>query len=266
MAIQPVALVTGSSSGIGAAIASQLARDGYLVFGGSRRMESPAGVEALTLDVCSDESVRAAVKAILDRTGRLDLLVNNAGQLIAGAIEELTLDQARSQFETNFFGVARTVAAVLPQMRRQRSGKIITLSSLAGLVPVPFWGYYSASKFAVEGYCETLRAELKPFGISVAMIEPGAIGTSLFAQPLGTKLDAYTPWRDRALKTMKGFETKAPSPDVVAHAVSRIAAKTHPPLRTLVTTEAFAFTTLRRILPAGVFESLVRFGFALDRG
>jgi short-subunit dehydrogenase len=151
-------------------------------------------------------------------------------------------------------------------MRAQRSGKIITLSSLAGLVPVPFWGYYNASKFAVEGYCETLCAELKPFGISVSMVEPGAIGTSLFAQPQATKMDAYTPWRDRALQTMKNFETKAPTPEVVARAVGGIVAKAHPPLRTLVTTEAHAFTTMRRLLPGGMFESLVRFGFALDRG
>ena len=265
MEIQPVALVTGSSSGIGAAIATQLARDGYRVFGGSRRAESPAGTEALLLDVCSDASVRACIETILERTGRLDVLVNNAGQLIAGAIEELTLDQARTQFETNFFGVARTVLAVLPHMREQRRGKIVTLSSLAGLVPVPYWGYYNASKFAVEGYCETLRAELKPFGIAVAMVEPGAIRTSLFAQPQAVKLDAYTPWRDRGLKTMSGFEAKAPPPDVVARAVSKIAAAAHPPLRTLVTSEAHAFTTMRRLLPAGLFESAVRFGFALDR-
>lgn len=266
MAIQPVALVTGSSSGIGAAIATRLARDGYRVFGGSRRAESPAGTEALPLDVCSDDSVHACVRAVIERTGRIDVLLNNAGQLIAGAIEELTLDQARAQFETNFFGVARMVLAVLPHMRERRSGKIVTLSSLAGLVPVPFWGYYNASKFAVEGYCETLRAELRPLGISIAMVEPGAIRTSLFAQPQGAKLDAYTPWRDRALQTMKNFESKAPAPEVVAHAVAAIVAKAHPPLRTLVTTEAHAFTTMRRFLPGGLFESLVRFGFALDRG
>ena len=265
MAIQPVALVTGSSSGIGAAIALQLRRDGYRVFGGSRRAEGPAGVEALPLDVCSDASVRACIDTVVERTGRLDVLVNNAGLLIAGAIEELTLDQARAQFETNFFGVARTVLAALPHMRKQRSGKIVTMSSLAGLVPVPFWGYYNASKFAVEGYCETLRAELKPFGIAVAMVEPGAIRTSLFAQPQGAKMDAYTPWRDRALKTMSGFEAKAPPPEVVARAVSKIVANAHPPLRTLVTGEAHAFTTLRRLLSAGLFESAVRFGFALDR-
>jgi NAD(P)-dependent dehydrogenase (short-subunit alcohol dehydrogenase family) len=265
MANQAVALVTGSSSGIGAAIASQLARDGYLVFGGSRRANAPAGIEALALDVTSDASIQAAVDAIVARTGRLDVLVNNAGQLIAGAIEELTLDEARSQFETNFFGVARCVRAVLPQMRAQRGGKIVTMSSLAGLVPVPFWGYYNASKFAVEGYCETLRAELKPLGISVSMVEPGAISTSLFAQPTAAKMEAYTPWRDRALKTMAGFEAKAPAPEVVARAVSRIVSKPRPPLRTLVTSEAHAFTTMRRLLSDGLFESALRFGFALDR-
>ena len=120
---------------------------------------------------------------------------------------------------------------------------------------MPFWGYYNASKFAVEGYSETLRAELKPFGISVAMIEPGAIGTSLFGQPQAAKMDAYTPWRDRALKTMSGFEAKAPSPEVVARAVSRVVSKPHPPLRTLVTSEAHAFTTMRRLLSDSLFET-----------
>lgn len=215
--------------------------------------------------MCDDASVRAAVTTVEERAGHVDLLVNNAGHLIAGAIEELTLDQARALFETNFFGVARMVAAVLPQMRERRAGKIVTISSLAGLVPVPFWGYYNASKFAVEGYCETLRLELQPFGIPVAMVEAGAIATALYAQPQGTKMDAYAPWRDRALKTMSGFEAKAPSPDAVARAVSQIAAKRRPPLRTLVTGEAFAFTGMRRVLPDGLFESLVRFGFALDR-
>jgi NAD(P)-dependent dehydrogenase (short-subunit alcohol dehydrogenase family) len=265
MATQQVALVTGSSSGIGAAIATALATNGYRVFGGSRRAQSPPGVEAIALDVCSDESVRACVDAILAQAGRLDVLVNNAGYMIAGAIEELTIDQAHSQFETNFFGTARTIAAALPQMRKQRSGKIVNISSLAGLVPVPFWGYYNASKFAVEGYSETLRAELKPLGISVSMVEPGAIASPFYAQPKAAQLADYTPWRDRALDTMKGFEDKAPAPDIVANAVVRILGKAHPPLRTLVTTEAFAFTSMRRLLPASLFEGLVRFGFALDR-
>lgn len=266
MANQGVVLVAGSSGGIGAAIASELVRAGYTVYGGSRRAIAPAGVEALPLDVRSDESVRACVDTVVARTGRIDVLINNAGYLVTGAIEEVTLDRARALFETNFFGTARGVRAVLPQMRKQRSGKIVNMSSLAGLVPVPFWGYYNASKFAVEGYTETLRAELKPFGISVAMVEPGAIKTALYDAETGTPIDEYAPWEARGLGTMKTFADAGAPAEAVARAVARILANPHPPLRTLVTREAFAFTAMRRIMPAALFERALRMGFALDKG
>jgi len=262
-----VVLVTGASSGIGAAIAARLARDGHVVFGTWRTPGPPsaAGVEMLELDVCSNESVRACVGGLLQKTGRIDVLVNNAGYLLAGAIEEATLEAAKAQFETNFFGVARMVKAVLPAMRKQQSGRIVTISSLAGLVPVPFWGFYNASKFAVEGYCETLRYELKPFGIKVAMVEPGAIKTPLYRQPESTPMTEYGPWRARALKTMRDFEAKAPGPEVVADLVSRIVEARNPRLRNRITREATIFPFLRWLLPAGAFEAGTRVGFHLDK-
>src|SRR5262249_40473997 len=162
---RPVALVTGASSGIGAAIAQRLLADGYRVFGTARKVGPnvqrtadggaaitlvPAGsrVEMIELDVHSDESGERCLATGLDRAGAIDVLVNNAGYLVAGAVEEVSLAEAKAQFETNFFGVARMLRAVLPHMRARRRGHIITMSSLAGLVPVPFWGYYNASKFA----------------------------------------------------------------------------------------------------------------------
>ncbi|HET9990532.1 MAG TPA: SDR family NAD(P)-dependent oxidoreductase, partial [Kofleriaceae bacterium] len=154
-----VALVTGASSGIGEAIAKRLAADGLRVFGTAR---VPKG-ELVALDVTDDASVTACVAGVLAQTGRIDVLVNNAGYLFAGGVEEATLEQARAQLETNFFGVVRMLKAVLPHMRERESGHIVTISSLAGLVPVPFWAYYNASKFAVEGLCESLRHEVKPF-------------------------------------------------------------------------------------------------------
>jgi NAD(P)-dependent dehydrogenase (short-subunit alcohol dehydrogenase family) len=262
-----VVLVTGASSGIGAAIARRLAKDGYRVFGTSRKASASTvdGITMVSLDVCSDESVRACVAAVLRETGRIDVLVNNAGHLLAGAIEEATLEEAKAQFETNFFGVVRMVQAVLPTMRKQRSGHIVNMSSLAGMVPVPFWGFYNASKFAVEGYTETLRLDLKPLGIRVSMVEPGAIKTPLFLNPTTSPMPDYSPWRERGLKTMKGFEDKAPGPEVVADVVSKVVRSRNPRLRNRVTREAMIFSFLRWLLPAGAFEWGTRQAFRLDR-
>jgi NAD(P)-dependent dehydrogenase (short-subunit alcohol dehydrogenase family) len=260
-------LVTGASSGIGAAIASRLASDGHRVFGTARKPSAPpaAGVEMVELDVCSDASVDRCVETVLGRAGRIDVLVNNAGFLLAGAIEETSIEQAKAQFETNFFGVARMVQAVLPSMRARKAGKIVNVSSLAGMVPVPFWGYYNASKFAVEGFTESLRLELKPLGIRVALVEPGAIKTPFYAAPASTQMAEYSPWRERALKTMKGFEEKAPGPEVVADTIARIVAQENPALRNRVTREATLFPLLRWLLPAGAFEAGLRSGFNLDK-
>lgn len=261
-----VVLVTGASSGIGAAIAARLARAGHSVFGTRRKGGAgPERVEMLPLDVCSDESVGACVEGLLRRAGRIDVLVNNAGYLLSGAIEEATLEEARAQLETNFFGVARMVKAVLPAMRRARSGHVIAVSSLAGLVPVPFWGFYNASKFALEGYMETLRHELKPLGIQVAMVEPGAIRTPFYENPQASPMPEYSPWRDRALATMRRYGEKGPGPEVVAEVVARLVESRHPRLRNPVTAEATLFPFLRWLLPASAFEAGTRRGFGLDR-
>jgi NAD(P)-dependent dehydrogenase (short-subunit alcohol dehydrogenase family) len=259
--------VTGASSGIGAAIAARLAKDDHVVFGTGRAASGTTreGVVLLPLDVCSGDSVRTCVEEVLRRAGRLDTVVNNAGYLFAGAIEEVTLEQAKAQFETNFFGVVRVVQAVLPAMRKQGSGQIVNVSSLAGLVPMPFWGFYNASKAAVEGLSESLRIELKPLGISVSMVEPETIKTSFYAQPAASTMPQYAPWRDRALKAFKGFEEKAEGPAAVASAVSRIVASDSPPLRNKVTFQATLLTSLRRILPDGIFEAVIRLVFKLDR-
>jgi NAD(P)-dependent dehydrogenase (short-subunit alcohol dehydrogenase family) len=267
MANPSVVLVTGASSGIGAAIAGRLGKGGYRVFGTSRKGGGNVrdGIEVLHLDVRSDASVQSCVDELLRKAGRIDALVNSAGYLLAGAIEEATLEEARAQFETNFFGVARMVKAILPAMRRARSGHIVTVSSLAGLVPVPFWGFYNASKFAVEAYMETLRHELRPFGIRVAMVEPGAIHTPFYEAARASAMPDYAPWRDRALKTMAGFAEKAPAPDVVAEVVVRLLASRNPPLRSRITREASLFPFLRWLLPAAAFEAGTRRGFNLDR-
>ncbi len=163
MSEQKVVLITGASSGFGQAAASLLARNGFIVFGTSRQPDrgNPDGYKMLRLDVCSDDSVNACIQILMEQAGRLDVLINNAGYGLGGAVEETAIHEAKSQFETNFFGTARMVRAVLPIMRKQGGGQNINVSSLAGLMGVPFRGFYSASKYAVEGYTEALRQDWK---------------------------------------------------------------------------------------------------------
>jgi NAD(P)-dependent dehydrogenase (short-subunit alcohol dehydrogenase family) len=260
-----VALVTGASSGIGEEIASQLSAAGYQVYGASRRAsaDSASDVEHVTMDVCDDSSVRDGVATILRDAGRIDALVNNAGYLSAGAFEEISLAEAKAQFETNYFGAVRATLAVLPGMRERKRGHIITISSLAGLVPVPFWGHYNASKFAVEGLMETLRHEARPFGIQVALVEPGNIKTPFYARPAAAGMAPYAAARGRAYDAMGVFERKAPGPDVVAKRVVALANDPHPRLQNKITKEARQFTLLKWMLPAGTFESGVRRAFKL---
>ena len=214
---------------------------------------------------CSDESAKACVDRFLEREARIDVLINNAGYLQSGAIEEVTPDQARAQFDTNYFGVVRMVKAVLPAMRAQKSGLIATTSSLAGIVPLPFWGHYCASKFAVEALMESLRHELKPMGVQVAMVEPGSIKTPFYAAPQAAAMAEYSPWRERFFKSMKAYEEKAPGPELVAEVFARLVRSSNPPLHNTVTKEAKLFPFLRWLLPAGAFERGVRSGFKVDK-
>jgi NAD(P)-dependent dehydrogenase (short-subunit alcohol dehydrogenase family) len=270
MAVQKVVLVTGASSGAGQATARLLAQRGYRVFGTSRSptgAEVTPGLEMLSLDVRADESVAACVNAVSTRAGRLDVLVNNAGYELAGALEELSLEEAKSQFETNFFGVVRTVKAVLPLMRQQNEGLIINVSSLSGIAPIPFMGMYSASKFAVEGYTEALRQELKPFNIHVSLIEPAFLKTPMMShrQVATEQIGAYDPWRQRAYAAIRGHEERGPGPELVADAVLKIVESSAPRLRHVIGTQAKVVTRLRQFLPGGAFEQGVRGTFQLDQ-
>jgi NAD(P)-dependent dehydrogenase (short-subunit alcohol dehydrogenase family) len=264
---QRVVLITGASSGVGQSTARLLSQRGYRVFGTSRLTSAiePTPVEMLSLDVRSDGSVRACVDAVLNRSGHIDVLINNAGYELAGALEELSLEEARAQFETNFFGVIRMVDAVLPLMRRDNRGHIINVSSLAGLSAIPFLGVYSASKFALEGYTEALRHEVKPFNIHVSLTEAGFLRTSMMDhRQLGvTSLVEYGPWRQRALNAVRAHEEKGPGPEVVAEALLGIVSSRTPRLRYLIGKQAKTVARLRRFLPAGAYESGVRRTFAI---
>ena len=264
-----VVLVTGASSGNGRATATLLAQRGYRVFGTSRKpAQSPPvpGVELLELDVRSDESVGACMAAVFAKTGRLDVLVNNAGYELAGALEETSLEEARAQFDTNFFGVVRMVKAALPSMRQRRSGRIVNVSSLAGLSVAPFMGMYSASKFALEGFGETLRHEVRPFGIHVSQIEAGFLNTPMQSnrQLAAKPIAEYDTHRERAYRAIADYEARGPGADLVSQTVARIVSSRNPRLRHVVGQQARFAMRVRWFLPAAMFEQGVRSHFRLD--
>jgi NAD(P)-dependent dehydrogenase (short-subunit alcohol dehydrogenase family) len=267
---QKVVLITGASSGVGQATARLLSQRNYKVFGTSRHPGLPEtipAVEMLPLDVRADDSVRACVEAVSTRGGRIDVLINNAGYELAGALEELTSEEARAQFETNFFGVVRMVNAALPFMRRQKRGHIINVGSLSGLSPIPFLGIYSASKFALEGYTEALAHEVKPFNIHVSLTEASFLKTPMMnhRQVAANRMTEYDPWRQRALTAIRAYEETGPGPELVAETLFEIVSSNAPRLRYLIGQQAKSVARLRRFLPAGLFEQGVRRTFSLDK-
>src|ERR1043165_6403548 len=228
-----IALVTGASSGIGEASAGRLARAGYKVYGTSRRgaQAGKRSFEMLPLDVTSDESVDAAVGEVVRREGGIDLLVNNAGCGVApAAAEESSIDQARSIFETNFFGLVRMTRAVVPHMRRQGNGRIINIGSVLGFLPMPYGALYAATKHAVEGYSESLDHELRTRGIRVSVIQPAYTKTPFDANLMepDAKLDEYREARASVNKRVKEIMSAAEQPGVVAAVVLQAARGVRP--------------------------------------
>src|SRR5215210_3152599 len=218
------ALVTGASSGIGEATAQRLATAGYRVYGTSRRgaQAGQRSFEMLPLDVTSDESVEAAVREVMRREGRIDLLVKNAGFGVAPAgAEESSIEQARSIFDTNFFGIVRMTRAVVPHMRQQGGGRIINIGSVLGFMPAPYMALYAATKHAIEGYSESLDHELRTRGIRVSVIEPAYTKTQFDANSLDadSKVDEYREVRTAMAKRMKEHVEAGDEPGVVADVV-----------------------------------------------
>src|SRR5205809_5454350 len=264
-----VALVTGASSGIGKATAERLATAGYQVYGTSRRGATPGqrSFEMLSLDVTSDESVAAAVNALLRSEGRVDLLVNNAGFSVAPAgAEESSIEQARAIFETNFFGIVRMTRAVVPHMRRQGAGRIINIGSVLGFLPAPYMALYAATKHAVEGYSESLDHELRTRGIRVSVIEPAYTKTPFDAHLLepDAKLEEYREVRAALGKKLKEVIAAADEPGVVADVVLQAASAARPKLRYPAGGVASRLRLLRRFAPAGVVDAGIRKDLQLD--
>jgi NAD(P)-dependent dehydrogenase (short-subunit alcohol dehydrogenase family) len=259
---RPVAIVTGASGGIGEASARALHATGYRVFGTYRRppaTRSP-GIEYLACDVTSDESVHTAISQVLAKAGRIDLLVNNAGVgLIAGA-EESSLEQAKSLFDVNLFGVFRMTKAVLPTMRRQGSGRIVNISSVMGLIPAPFMALYAASKHALEGYSESLDHEIRATGVRVVLVEPAYTRTSFEGNvyQADQQLDVYQAARTNAEGVLRDEMKTADTPELVANAVVKAATEANPNRRYAAGRMARQVSLLRRFVPASAFDKSLR--------
>jgi len=269
LTFSPVALVTGASSGIGQCCATLLAEKGYRVYGASRRaIATNGGILPLPMDVTVDNSVRAACYTLLEHEGRLDVLINSAGMGVAGALEDTTPDEAREQFEVNLFGVLRVCRAVLPTMRRQRSGYIINIGSIGGLIAIPYQGIYSSSKFALEGLTECLRMEVKPFGIQVILVEPGDHQTAFTKNRRvsagSSENSTYWPAFTRAVVRMAADEQTGPSPKGVAQLVYKIIRKQNPRLRyTAGPSVQRAAVWVKRLGPNALVQKIVTTYYSL---
>jgi NAD(P)-dependent dehydrogenase (short-subunit alcohol dehydrogenase family) len=258
----PVAIVTGASGGIGEATARALHGAGYRVFGTYRRPPATRSpdIEYLACDVTSDESVAAAVGEVLTKAGRIDLLVNNAGVgLLAGA-EESSLEQAKSLFDVNLFGVIRLTKAVLPTMRRHGSGRIINISSVMGLIPAPFMALYASSKHALEGYSESLDHEIRGSGIRVVLVEPAYTRTSFEGNvyQADQQLEIYRPVRSNAEAAFRDAMKNADAPELVASAVVKASTAATPRPRYTAGRMARQVSLLRRFVPEAAFDKSLR--------
>jgi len=261
-------LITGCSTGIGRACAQRLARAGHTVYATARRVESiedlrPAGCRTLALDVTDEASMKAAVEAVEAEQGAVGALVNNAGYSQSGAVETVSLEDLRRQFETNVFGLVRMCQLVLPGMRARGDGRIVNVSSMGGNFTFPGGGAYHASKYAVEAISDALRFEVKGFGVGVSVIQPGAIRTEFAATAVAEIAGddgPYAAFNAEVGRTTKEAYEKGPlarlggEADDVAKAVEKAITAARAPIRVRVTPSAHVLVTQRRLMPDRVWD------------
>jgi len=267
MSNSTVVLITGVSSGIGRAAAAKFAGRNCQVFGTIRGLTGETllpGVELVAMDVRDDVSIQRGIQSIVAQTGRIDVLVNNAGVNLVGAVEETTVAEAASLFDTNVFGILRTTQAVLPHMRAQGRGRIITVSSVLGFLPAPYMGLYSASKHAVEGLSESLDHEVRQFGIRVTLVEPAFTKTMLDTNSprASSKIAGYERERNLTSRSVADSVNGAPEPDGVANTIVEAALGAWRMRRTPAG-QASLLAKLRRFLPAGPVDASLRKSFGL---
>lgn len=265
-----IILLTGASSGIGFDAAKVLAQQGHKIYAAARRVElmeplKEYGIVPMYMDVTEDESMQKGVEQIIAAEGRIDVLINNAGFGYFGAIENVSMDEARRQIEVNVFGLARLCQLVIPHMRQQKSGLIVNTSSIAGKIVLPFGGWYHVSKFSVEALSDALRMELKPFGIKVSMIEPGGIGTDwgviaarhLKESSVGTPYEKAA-LNESALMNVAYSGKYLSSPRVITRAISKAVNSRRPRARYRTGRFSHLGVFIHWLLPAKWWDALMR--------
>lgn len=271
---RPIALITGASSGFGLLTSVALAREGYHVLASMRNLDKSGKLKAaayeadvsdhiqiIELDVTDSSAAETVITDMIHRYGRIDLLVNNAGYAAGGFTEELSIEQWRQQFEVNFFGLVTVTKAVLPSMRERRSGKIINISSISGQIGFPSMGPYASSKFAVEGFSESLRLEMLRYGIHVVLVEPGSYQTDIWSKGLeSVKSNPNSPYSKEMgsiLKHIKHVANAAPPPDEVVQQIVQAAKSPAPKLRYPIGKGVKLGIFLKQILPWKWWERIV---------
>lgn len=258
---QKVVLITGVSSGIGKALAEQLASEGYRVYGTVRTRSETRAYETVSMDVTNEQSVAAGIARVLEKEGRIDILVNNAGMGIAGSVEEALVSEAYRQLDVNFFGVLRVVKLVLPGMRERQSGLILNVSSIGGVMGIPFQGHYTASKFALEGLSEVIHLEASRLGIKVVIVEPGDVRTGFTAKREihEAHKNSHYPWFGRAVEAIVFDESHGLTPEYCARRIAKIIGKRTPRFRYVVSLPSQKVTVaLYRLLPYRLFARFLQ--------
>ena len=257
-----VIIITGASSGFGKAVAERLAKGGHKVYGICRRAMDNNAITYMQGDVRDSERIKQIVKEIYEKEQRIDVLINNAGMGIGGALEMAKIEEIQTQMGVNFMGCVNMCQQVLPYMRKQRHGRIINLSSIGGVMGLPYQGFYSASKFAIEGFSEALSAEVKGFGITVSMVEPGDFATNFTASRKNSESTLndpdYGPIYKRSLGLIEKEENGGLSPDVLARKIEKIVDARHPRLRYVVANlEQWLSVVLKRFIPGNWFVNIL---------
>lgn len=265
--MKKVILITGASSGMGKSTALNLNQQGYKVYGAARRTDKmkdleEKGIEILHLDLTNDDSILQAVDAILKKEGRIDVLINNAGYGSYGSVEEVSIEEAKRQFEVNMFGLARITQLVLPTMRNQKSGRIVNISSMGGKIYTPFGAWYHATKFALEGWSDCLRVELKQFGIDVVVVEPGGIQTEWgeIAMEHLKKVSGNGPYSNLANKVVESSRksnNKLTPVDVLSREIATAATHKNPKTRYLKGYLAKPLVSMRKWLSDKTFDKIL---------
>ena len=282
---QSVAIVTGSSSGIGFETSLTLARNGFYTYATVRKLvdgsipitdiakKEDLSLQTIRLDVNNEQSVIEGVNRISEEKGRIDVVVNNAGYTLMGALEETSMDEIKAQFETNFFGAIRVMQAVIPTMRKQRRGKIVNVTSVAGRIALPLNSVYHGTKFALEGLSESIQYELETFGIKIILIEPGGVASNFIknlkmahAKASDTTKSPYRRIENRMLEAFKKIEQNGIHPSEVAKVILDAITSEDPQLRYLVGNDAATIMEARKNMSDREFENMRKKQFGIQSG